>query len=648
MGTTASVVNTFSIKTPFSQDDLLLVAMSGEEKISGPFLFHLQLTSKNDGLESAQILGKNICITITLPNGQAQYINGVVTRFSQGSKSERFTTYFAEVRPWFWLLTLQVDHQIFQNKTVPQIMEQVFSSLGYSDYKNALTGTYQPREFCVQYGETTFNFLSRLMESEGIFYFFQHSDAGHTLVFTDNADAYMSLPGIESIRFRQTGHEWQSVDAMIDGEIAQELVPGKYSSDDYNFETPSTELLTVVSGQSSSYSIYQYPGIFQKKNEGESLANIRLTAFEVQQKLLRGKSMCSAFHAGCKFTLADHFNADANTSYILRSVTHDLHDEIYSNHFEAFPAAVIFRPLQQTPVPRIYGAQTALVVGKAGEEIWTDQYGRIKVKFHWDQSSAQDETSSCWIRVAQGWAGKQWGNIFLPRIGQEVVVSFLEGNPDRPIVTGCVYNAEQVVPYTLPDEQTKSTMKTNSSKGGQGSNEIRFEDKKGSEELFLQAQKDMNVTVLNDQTITIQNNRTVTVSEKDEKLTVAKGNRTIQVSTGNETHEVKGTRDVTVTGKESHTNKADYDQSVSGNFTLKVSGNLTLDVNGSITIKSGTSLGIKAGTSLTNESGTSLTNKAGTSMSNEAATSISSKANASHSVESSGMLELKGSLVKIN
>src|SRR5205809_8007 len=288
----------------------------------------------------------------------------------------------------------------------------------------------------------------------------------------------------------------------------------------------------------------------------------------------------------------------------------------------------------------------------------------IRCKFYWDQSSSSDETSSCWIRVAQGWAGKAWGSIFVPRIGQEVVVSFLEGNPDRPLVTGCVYNAQQTVPYTLPDEQTKSTVKTNSSKGGSGFNELRFEDKAGSEEIFIQAQKDMNVTILNDLTTTVTNARSTTVSQKDDSLIVDQGNRSIKVNTGNETHEVKGTRGVTITGNETHTNKADFTQNVTGNFTLKVSGNLSIDVTGSITIKSGTSFDIqagtalssqagtslsaKAGTSLANEAGTSLSNKAGTSMSNEANVSITSKANASHDVESSGILTLKGSLVKIN
>jgi type VI secretion system secreted protein VgrG len=366
--------------------------------------------------------------------------------------------------------------------------------------------------------------------------------------------------------------------------------------------------------------------------------------------------MCRAFHAGAKFTLANHYRSDANASYVLSSLSQTGDQDQYSNSFEAFPCDTVFHPPRLTPKPKVIGSQTALVVGKSGEEIWTDEYGRIKVKFYWDQSSATDETSSCWIRVAQGWAGKAWGSIFIPRIGQEVVVSFLDGNPDRPLVTGCVFNAQQTVPYTLPDEQTKSTVKTNSSKGGSGFNELRFEDKAGSEEIFIQAQKDMNVTVLNNLTTTVTNARTTTVSQKDDSLVVDQGNRSIKVNTGNETHAVQGKRDLTITGNETHTNSADFTQNVSGNFTLKVSGNLSIQASGSVSIQSGTSfdnkagtaLTNKAGTSLTNDAGTSLTNKAGTSMDNEAQVSITSKANASHDVESSGILTLKGSLVKIN
>jgi type VI secretion system secreted protein VgrG len=323
-----------------------------------------------------------------------------------------------------------------------------------------------------------------------------------------------------------------------------------------------------------------------------------------------------------------------------------------------------------TPKPRIAGAHTALVVGKAGEEIWTDKYGRVVVQFYWDRLGAKDEKSSCWVRVAQGWAGKTWGAIFVPRIGQEVIVSFLDGDPDRPIITGSVYNATQAVPYTLPDDQTKSTVKSNSSKTGGGFNELRFEDKKDSEEIYIHAQKDMKTEVLHDSTTTIKNDRTITVSEGKETHTIEKGDRTVEVKTGNETHNVAGTRTVKVTKDETHTNEAKFDQKVTGDYTLKVTGNLTIEADGDVIIKSaktvaqkaGTTFDIEAGTALTNKAGTALKNKAGTTLDNEAGTtltnkgvSVSNEASASMkskgalaNLEADGIVTVKGSLVKIN
>ncbi|HZU31232.1 MAG TPA: type VI secretion system tip protein TssI/VgrG [Candidatus Angelobacter sp.] len=647
----------FTLTTPLGADKFILKSFRGEEQISGLFHYSLELLSQDSAIDFTQIVGKNITITVQLPGGSdKQYLNGVVGRFVQGGTSSRFTTYFAEVYPWLWLLTMNADHKIFQNKTAPDIIKQVFSDLGFTDFKDSLTKTYSTREFCVQYGESAFNFVSRLMESEGIFYFFDHTSSTHTLVLADDSSAWLTMPGLTTVQASASGRSWETADAMLECKIEQQVVVGQYKSDDYNFTTPSTDLLATASGSDTSRSVYFYPGEYTSASDGETITSLRLDALQAPAKLLKGSSMCRAFHAGAKFTLANHSRSDANTSYVLSSVTHQGDQEQYSNSYEAFPATTVFHPPAITPKPKIVGTQTALVVGKSGEEIWTDQYGRIKCKFYWDQSSASDETSSCWIRVAQGWAGKAWGSIFVPRIGQEVVISFLEGNPDRPLVTGCVYNAQQTVPYTLPDEQTKSTVKTNSSKGGSGFNELRFEDKAGSEEIFIQAQKDMNVTILNDLTTTVTNNRTTTVQKKDDSLVVDQGNRSIKVNTGNETHEVKGTRDLTITGNETHTNKADFTQNVTGNFTLKVSGNLSIEVSGSVAIKSGTSFDIqagtalssKAGTSLANEAGTSLSNKAGTTMSNEANVSITSKANASHDVESSGILTLKGALVKIN
>jgi type VI secretion system secreted protein VgrG len=646
----------FLVTTPFGADKLLLQSFEGEERISGLFRYRLELISEDKSLDFSTIVGQNATLTLALPTGGTQYVNGVVARFGQAGQDARFTIYYADLRPWLWLLGMNADCRIFQNMSVPAIIKQVFSDLGCTAFKDALTATYNPREYCVQYNETALAFVSRLMEEEGIFYFFEHDSSAHTLVLADDATAYAACPGLTQATLRAPSDTAASEDAIVACRLEHQVVVGQYKLDDYNFQTPATDLLATASGSGTSRSWYAYPGKYTAKDDGETRAGLRLTALEAAAIQLAGNSTCRAFHSGCTFTLAGHPRDDINAKYVLTAVTHRGDQITYSNAFEAVPATQTFRPPPRTPRPAVQGCQTALVVGKSGEEIWTDSYGRIKVKFHWDQSSASDETSSCWIRVAQGWAGKQWGGMFLPRVGQEVVVSFEEGDPDRPLVTGGVYNAQQTTPYTLPDDQTKSTIKSHSSPNQEGFNELRFEDKAGSEELFMQAQKDMNVTVLNDQAITVTNNRTVTVQQKDETLVVDKGNRTINVNTGNETHTVKGTRAVTVTGNETFTDQADFSRTVTGNYTLKVSGNLSIEVSGSVAIKAGTSLNNeagtslenKAGTSLTNQSGTSLTNNAGTSMSNQAQTSIESKANTQHSVESSGIMVVKGSLVQIN
>ena len=645
------------LTTPFGTDKLLLRTIQGDERISGLFRYQLDMVSQQDDLDFSKIVGKAVTITFTLASGDKAYRHGIVGRFTQSGKTPRFTSYSATVYPWLWLMTMNSDCAIYQNMSVPDIIKKVFSNLGFSDFKDSLTGTYTAREYCVQYMETSFAFVSRLMEEEGIFYFFTHTDSAHTLVLADDASAWAACTGLTTVNMLGTAKTWDSETTITECTIEQQVIPEQFKTDDYDFETPSTDLLVTATTQSSDRALYEFPAGYVVKDQAESSATRILNSFEADGKILRGTSACRPFQAGCKFTLAGHSRSDLNADYVLRSVSFRADQtSLYQNSFQAFPASATFRPARITPRPRIVGLQTALVVGKAGEEIWTDKYGRIVVQFYWDQLGKKDEKSSCWIRVAQGWAGKQWGAMFLPRIGQEVVVSFLDGNPDRPLVTGCVYNAEQTVPYTLPDDQTKSTIKSNSSKGGNGFNEIRFEDKASSEEIFIQAQKDMNVSVLNDLTTTVTHARSTTVSKADDSLVVDKGNRSIKVNTGNETHEVKGTRDLTVTGKESHTNKADYTWKVSGNLSIKVDGDITIEAGGKVGIKSGTdfkneagtTLTNKSGTDLTNQSGTSLTNKAGTTLENNAGVSMTNKAAASQTVDGGGMLTLKGGMVKIN
>ncbi len=673
MATTYTQDNTYlTVTTPLGADVLMLTSMHGEEGMSSLFYFDLEMVSTDAGLDFSQIVGKSVTVSLSLDDSNARCINGVVTRFVQTGGNLNFATYHAEMRPWLWWLTLRTDSRIFQEKTTPDIIKAVFADLGFTDYRVATSATYTAREYCVQYQESAFDFISRLMEEDGIFYFFEHEDGKHTLVLADASSANAACPNLAKVRFHPASGSQNEFDIVYRWSLEQQAVPKTFSTEDFNFETPSAELLAKKEGSAGRMEVYEYPGGYKAKSAGDGIAAIRLQELQHPALTMRGDSYCRAFVPGYKFALTGHFREDMNTDYVLRRVAHSATHEAYSNTFDAYPLSVPFRPPRITPRARVMGAQTATVVGKSGEEIWTDKYGRVKVQFHWDQQGKKDENSSCWVRVAHGWAGQGWGMMFLPRIGQEVIVSFLEGDPDRPIITGSVYNAEKTVPYALPGEQTKSTIMGYSSKGGGGNNEIRFEDKKDSEEVYVHAQKDMTIKaendrkkdVLHDEINTIKNDRTTTIQEGNEKLVVSKGDRTVQVETGKETHEVKGERLLTVTGNETHTDKADYTQNVTGKYTLKVTGDLLIDVTGTVTIKSASSVTNQAGTELTNKAGTALTNKAGTDLTNDAGMNLTNKAGmnltndagiqlqnkaaASQTVDGGGMLTLKGGLVKIN
>ncbi len=638
-----------TLRTPFGADRLLLDRIHGEEALSQLFHFTLELRSEDRQLNFESIMSKHVSVALQLSKGDVRYVSGIVSRFVQAGTDDRFTNYRAELRPWLWLLTLTKDCRIFQNQSVPEIIEAVLTDYGFTDFKNSLTSTYPKREFCVQYQESTFAFVSRLMEEEGIFYFFAHDENRHELVLADDADAHPKCPGDHIVRYGAKARARREDNVVTQCTHEQEVIPGGFVADDYNFETPSTNLLVTVAGSDKKRKMYEYPGRFSTTKDGEGLARRHLEAYEFPGTVLKGEGLCRGFLMGHTFTLQDHDRSDFNGSYVLSRLSLAATQESYSNEFQAFPVQVPFRPSGITPRPTIPGTQTAIVVGKKGEEIWTDKYGRVKVQFHWDQRGKRNENSSCWIRVAQGWAGKQWGAQFLPRIGQEVIVSFLDGDPDRPLITGAVYNAEHMPPFALPSKQTQSGVRSRSIKKGKldDGNEIRFEDKKENEELFIQAQKDMMVAVKHDRKTTIEN---------DEVLEVIKGSRTISVKKGKEIHSVKGARSLQVDDDETHTNTKNFTHKVKKNHVLKVEGNLTIDVSGTVTIKAGKSITTKAGTtvthkagtSLTNQSGTSLTNKAGTSMTNQAGISLTNKASATQTVDGGGMLTVKGGIVKVN
>jgi type VI secretion system secreted protein VgrG len=667
-----------SVTTPYGADALLLDAFQGLESISELFRFTLTMRSANTGLDPVTIMGASVTVKIAVPDAPVRFFNGIVSRFMHAGGDSTFSSYSAELVPSLWLLTLSRDRVIYQSKTAVDIIKAVLGVFSIP-FKAQLTGTYTSRDYCVQYDETPLAFICRLMEEEGIFYFFTFVSGGHTMVLADNTAAHTLCTDATTLRYFPAQEALRLIDVVNYLEYENRLVAQKFEFSDYNYLTPSTPLLTSSSGATGKGSQFDYPGKHAVLADGTQRAKVRADASQVEGAVCRGTSFCYPLTAGTKFTLSGHSRTALNTALVLRTVTHSASQSSYSNSFEAFDATLPFRPPRVALLPRVSGSQTALVVGSKGEEIWTDQYGRIKIQFPWDRVGVKDENSSCWVRVSQSWAGASWGSLYLPRVGQEVIVSFVDGDPDRPIVTGCVYNAENTTPVTLPAMQTQSTLKSRSSKAGKAGNEMRMEDKLDSEEFYFHAQKDMKVE--------IENDLSTTLIAGAETHTVTKGDRTIDVQTGKETHSVKGTRTLTVTGNEDHTNSGDFKHTVAGNYQLKVTGDLVIDVTGSITLKAGTTFSVeagktlstkagttlaheagttltnKAGTTLTNQSGTTLTNKAGTDLANQAGMGmtnkagttldsqgamITSKASATQTVDGGGMLTLKGGLVMIN
>jgi type VI secretion system secreted protein VgrG len=550
------------VETALGEDVLLLEAFSGEERVSAPYAFTLELVSQDAAIEPVKVLRSPAAVMIDLPNGEKRAIHGLISRFVQLGQTggADLTAYRAELVPWLWFLSLSSDCKVFQNMTVLEIVEQVFKDLGYSDFEIKCVKSHPKREFCVQYRETHLNFVSRLLEEEGIFYFFNHTSSKHVLTLADDVSAVKPCPGQAAARMAVKSGGWQEEDVVTAVEREHAAYIGKVTLREFDYLQPSLRLESSVSGDGHG-EIYDYtfPGNFKSPDTGDQLARLQLEEQEQWHEVVRGDGTCRSFQSGCRFDLKEHYRGEVNQAYQLlrvhhaartggyRSRTEDEFD--YRNGFVAIPHTVPFRPPRITPKPVVQGSQTALVVGKAGEEIWVDKHGRVKVQFHWDRDGKKDENSSCWVRVSSTWAGKGWGFVQIPRIGQEVIVDFLEGDPDMPIITGRVYNAEQVPPYALPANQTQSGAKSRSSKGGgtDNFNELRFEDKKGSEEVYLQAEKDLTAKVKNDasaqigndRTVVIQNNDTLTVEKGDQAVDIKMGDQTITLGQGNQNIVIK-------------------------------------------------------------------------------------------------------------
>jgi type VI secretion system secreted protein VgrG len=619
-----------SVTTPLGPDAMLLIAVRGEEALSTLFSFEFDCLAENaTDVPFDKLLGQKATAAIKLGESENRYVSGIVSRVSQQSRDQTFTTYRLTVVPQFWLLTRRRQSRIFQYLSVPDILKKVLAGL---DVSYEIQGTFEPREYCVQYRESDFEFASRLMEDEGIYYFFKHTSSGHTLVLANTPQSHPDTEPSEVIYEEITGGN-RPEERILSWEKVQELRSGKSTLWDYSFELPGKHLEaekkiveTVEAGTVShkfkvggndKLEIYDYPGGYANRFDGinrgggESPSelqkifkdNTRTVEIRMQEEaacglVIRGVSSCQGLTAGYRFKLERHFNADG--AYVLTAVKHtatltgdyrssggDVNLD-YENTFSCIPFALPFRPPRVTPIPHVYGAQPAVVVGPAGEEIYTDKYSRIKVQFPWDRQGTNNGDSSCWVRVATPWAGKQWGMIHIPRAGQEVLVEFVDGDVDHPIVVGSVYNAEQMPPYKLPDNKTQSGVKSRSSLGGTPTNfnEIRFEDKKGSEQVVIHAEKDQEIAVENDETHWVGHDRTKNIDH--DETTHIKHDRTETVD-NNESICINGARTETVAKDESISISGGRTTAISKDDTLSVDGEIDTTAMKSITLTCGSS-----------------------------------------------------------
>lgn len=603
-----------SINTPLGEDVLLARSLSIREELGRPFQIDADLLSENHEVDFEQVVGKPAAIRLELGDGSQRYFHGLIAQFSQEGRVGELTAYRATIVPWVWLLTKNTDCAIYQNKTVPDIVQAIFGRYPDGKFSLGLSGDYQPREYVVEYRETDFNFVSRLLEHEGIAYYFEHAEDNHTLVLTDNPGAYSEFPGYEKIRFSTGGFDRGPQDQRISAlTLTSSVTPAMVCLRDFNPLLPQTDLQQATTAETKGAlgQIFDYPGDFATAREGEAYAKLRYEELRVPHRVIRGTANARGIAVGRIFEILEAPRADLNgKKWLVTSASYQItgddygasgggHGETFSVSFTAMEHTTQFRPARTTPRPTIPGPQTAIVVGVSGEEITVDEHGRVKVQFHWDRYAKGDENDSCWIRVAQSWAGKSYGSIYTPRHGQEVVVEFLEGDPDRPIITGRVYNGANQPPYALPDSKTCSGVRTSSSKGGAGFNEIRFEDKAGEEMLFLHAamnldvhvEKDARERVMENQHLLVEKDRIGQIKHDDhlkvdnDSVTEIGQDLHLKV-TGKAAMEIGGSRSLKVTGADASEFGANVAQKITGKLFIDAAG-VTIEASSGITLKCG-------------------------------------------------------------
>ena len=556
------------------KDAFLLTGFEGGEYISDLFEFQIEAISENLTIKPDSIVGKTG--TVTIQDEQKRVFHGYVRSFSCGEiQSNNLRMYKMVMVPWLWFLSKTNNHRIFQNKNTKEIVSQIFQDLGFTDFDFRASGG-KKREYCIQHNESDLNFVSRLLEEEGIAYYFKHEASKHQLVIVDQKNAYDDVAQTDLEYSNGSSNKEQ----VTRWEHQHQFKKGQWSLSDYNFKEPMKKLYSNTKtiskfANNSSFEHYEYGDMYELAS-GDELVKFRMDAEEANIDTVVGTCDCSTFTAGGKFKIAKHENAAEKGAYILTAVYHRAFDTTYfsgqnggtgySNNFYCIPDKVHFRPQRVHHKPTMRGPQSAIVTGPSGEEIYVDDLGRVKVQFYWDREGKKDENTTCFIRVIQSWSGAQWGTSFIPRIGHEVIVDFIDGDPDRPIITGSVYNGKNKPPF---DSKTKSGIRTRSTKSGSASNcnELIFDDKKDAEQIFIHAEKNMDTEVENDETLTVDHDRTKTI--KNNESSSIGNNRSKSVG-NNEDESIGKNKSISV--GDSHT------ESIGKNMSLSVGKNISIDI----------------------------------------------------------------------
>lgn len=603
---------------------LRVVRFSGQEGISELFAFDIVVASDDGDIDFDTVVGKNAHLSLVGDGGETRHVQGIVSRFEQGEVGKKLTTYRVAVVPAVHRLEHRSDCRIFQDKTVSAIVQAVLEEAGLSagtHFRFALRGKEVTRAYCVQYRESDWSFVCRLLEEEGIFYFFEHTAGGHVLVMTDANSTFEPIAGASLIKYRPPMGALAKGEHIHRFQISGEMRTGAVSTRGYDFEKPNVPPEGEAKApKDTDLAVYE-PMHADAERAPVDRTKIRLEERRVFVRAGQGESACERLAPGFSFSLEEHPRDGFNAKYVVTRLEHRgfepamselmgtmTGDVRYENRFECIPEKTPYRPPLLTPRPTIKGLQTAFVVGPKGEEIHTDAFGRIKVQFHWDKLGKKDDKSSCWLRVGQSFAGPGWGAVFLPRVGQEVLVDFLDGDPDRPLVVGAVYHGVNKPPYTLPDEKTKSTVKSSTSPGGAGFNELRFEDKKDKEEVFLHAQKDLTVEVLHDTKRTIGHDE-VHETKNDRKKKV--GHDEAHEVGNDRKRDVKRDEVVTIGRDRTMDVTRDRVESVGQNFTLSVTKSRSEDIGEDSSETTGTTKALSVGTDYTIDVSGSMSGKVG-------------------------------------